>query len=234
MQMNPSMDILGTQIAPKIAILGHFRRILKQRSATCESRSRPPPSSFSLKLCVIVLHTHRYHAPKFHPNQKHHDGVLIFTHFARAAACLLLAACCWLAAAAAKPGRSTLDTKKGYKTKTGSTSSVTLTLALALTPEGGQGEVMSARAPPPHHPKSPHLDPPPQPTLPTPPPHRPSLNPPLPWGPSAYFYCGGGGGGLRTKARRRPTRDFPLGVQPHTGAGRPREIQPVLFTTDDD
>ena len=32
------------------------------------------------------------------------------------------------AAAAAKPGRSTLDTKKGYKTKTGSTSSVTLTL----------------------------------------------------------------------------------------------------------
>ena len=45
---------------------------------------------------------------------------------------LLLAACCCLlllaAAAAAKPGRSTLDTKKGYKTKTGSTSSVTLTL----------------------------------------------------------------------------------------------------------
>ena len=27
-----------------------------------------------------------------------------------------------------KPGRSTLDPKKGYKTKTGSTSSVTLTL----------------------------------------------------------------------------------------------------------
>ena len=43
---------------------------------------------------------------------------------------LLLACCCLLllAAAAAKPGRSTLDTKKGYKTKTGSTSSVTLTL----------------------------------------------------------------------------------------------------------
>ena len=40
--------------------------------------------------------------------------------------------------------------------------------------------------PPPHYPKLPHLDPPPQPTLPTPPPsplpepprHRPSLNPP--------------------------------------------------------
>ena len=89
-----------------------------------ESRSRPPPLSFSLKLCVIVLHTHRYHAPKFHPNLKHHDGVLIFSHFARAACCLLLAACCLLLAA--KPGRSTLDTKKGYKTKTGSTSSVTL------------------------------------------------------------------------------------------------------------
>ena len=40
------------------------------------------------------------------------------------ACCLLLLAA---AAAAAKPGRSTLDTKKGYKTKTGSTSSVTLT-----------------------------------------------------------------------------------------------------------
>ena len=44
-------------------------------------------------------------------------------------ACLLLA--CLLAAA--KPGRSTLDTKKGYKGKTGSTSSVTLTLTLTLT-----------------------------------------------------------------------------------------------------
>ena len=31
-----------------------------------------------------------------------------------------------------KPGRSTLDTTKGYKTKTGSTSSVTLILALTL------------------------------------------------------------------------------------------------------
>ena len=54
----------------------------------------------------------------------HHDGVLIFTHFARAVAC------CLLLLLAAKPGRSTLDTKKGYKTKTGSTSSVTLTLTL--------------------------------------------------------------------------------------------------------
>ena len=109
--------------SPKMAVFGPKLQSLKLRSATCESRSRPPPLSFLLKLCVIVLHTHRYHPPKFHPNMKHHDGVLIFTHFARAA-CLLLAA--------AKPGRSTLDTKKGYKTKTGSTSSVTLALTLAL------------------------------------------------------------------------------------------------------
>ena len=76
---------------------------------------------------MIVLHTHRYHPPQFHLNLKHHDGGLIFTHFARDAACSLL-----LAAAAAKRGRSTLDTKKGYKTKTGSTSSVTLALTLTL------------------------------------------------------------------------------------------------------
>ena len=41
---------------------------------------------------------------------------------------LLLACLLAAAAAAAKPGRSTLDTKKGYKTKIGSTSSVTLAL----------------------------------------------------------------------------------------------------------
>ena len=115
---------------PKNGCFGPKMQFLKLRSATCESRSRPPLSSFLLKLCVIVLHTHRYHPPKFHSNPKHHDGVLILAHFARAACCLLLAACCLLA----KPGRSTLDTKKGYKTKTGSTSSVTLTLALTLTP----------------------------------------------------------------------------------------------------
>ena len=119
-----------------MAAFGPKLQFLKLRSATCESGSWPPPLDFSLRLCVIVLHTHRYHAPKFHSNLKHHDGDLIFTHFVRAVACLLLAcllaACCLLAA---KPGRSTLDTKKGYKTKTGSTSSVTLalTLAVALT-----------------------------------------------------------------------------------------------------
>ena len=84
---------------PKMAVFGPKLQFLKLRSATCKSRSRPPPLSFLLKLCVIVLHTHRYHAPKFHPNLNPHDGVLIFSHFARAAACCLLlllaaAACC--------------------------------------------------------------------------------------------------------------------------------------------
>ena len=115
-------------LAQKWLFFGPKLQFLKLRSTTCESRSRPPPLSFLLNFCVIVLHTHRYHAPKFHLNLKHHDGVLIFTHFARDA--------CLLAAAAAKPGRSTLDTKKGNKTKTGSTSSVTLTL-----PCGARGTV---------------------------------------------------------------------------------------------
>ena len=118
---------------PKMAVFGPKLQFLKLRSATCDTRSRPPPLSFLLKLCVVVPHTHRYHPPKFQPNPKHDNGVLIFSHFARAACCLLLDAAA--AAAAAKPGRYTLDTKKGYKTKTGSTSSVTLvlTLTLALT-----------------------------------------------------------------------------------------------------
>ena len=110
------LNVFQGFFGPKMAVFGPKLQFLKQRSATCESRFRPPPLSSLLKLCVIVLHTHRYHPPKFQPNLKHHDGVLIFPHFARAA-CLL-----------AKPVRSTLDTKKGYKTKTGSTSSVTLTL----------------------------------------------------------------------------------------------------------
>ena len=66
--------------------------------ATCESRSRPPPLGFLLKLCVIVLHTHRYHPPKFQLNPKDHDGILIFSHFARAAA-----ACCYLLLLNLKP-----------------------------------------------------------------------------------------------------------------------------------
>ena len=126
------LNVFQGFFGPKMAVFGPKLQFLKLRSATCESRSRPPPLSFLLKLCVIVLHTHRYHAPKFQPNPKHHDRLLIFPHFARAA-CLLLACCLLLlAAAVAKPGRSTLDTKKGYKTKTGSTTSVTLDLTLAL------------------------------------------------------------------------------------------------------
>ena len=113
------LNVFQGFFGPKMAVFGPKLQFLKPRSATCESRSRPPPSSFWLKLCVIVLHTHRYHPPKFQLILKHHEGILIFAHFARAVACLLLAA---------KPRRSTLDTKKGYKTKTGSTSSVTLTL----------------------------------------------------------------------------------------------------------
>ena len=122
------LNVFRGFFGPKMAVFGPKLQFLKLTSGTCESRSRPPPLSFSLKLYVIVHHTHRYHAPKFQPNPKHHNGVLIFAHFARVAACCLLLACCLLAAPAAKPGRSTLDTKKGYKTKTGSISSVTLTL----------------------------------------------------------------------------------------------------------
>ena len=108
-----------------MAVFGAKLQFLKLRSATCDSCSWLPPLSFLLKLCVVVPHTHRYHAPKFQPNPKHHDGVLILP-ISR----VLLLAACLFAAAAAKLGRSTLDTKKGYKTKTGSTSSVTLTLTL--------------------------------------------------------------------------------------------------------
>ena len=91
------LNVFQGFFGPKMAAFGPKLQFLKLRSATCESRSRPPTLSFLLKLCVILLHTHRYHAPKFQPNLKHHDRVLIFPHFARAAACLLLA-CCLLAA----------------------------------------------------------------------------------------------------------------------------------------
>ena len=134
------LNVFQGIFGPKMAVFGPKLQFLKLRSATCDTRSRPPPLSFLLKLCVIVLQTHRYHAPKFHPNPKHHDRCPF-----RACcllACLLLAC---LLAAAAKPARSTLDTKKGYKTKTGSTSSVTLTLGLIKTEywdrAGGEGNI---------------------------------------------------------------------------------------------
>ena len=78
----------------KNGCFGPKLQFLKPRSATCDSCSRPPSLSFWLILCRVVPHTHRYHPPKFQPNPKHHDGILIFPHFARAAACLLLAAAC--------------------------------------------------------------------------------------------------------------------------------------------
>ena len=84
------LNVFHGFFGPKMAVFGPKLQFLKPRSATCESRSRSPPLSFLLKLCVIVLHTHRYHAPKHQPNPKHHDGVLIFPHFARAACLLLL------------------------------------------------------------------------------------------------------------------------------------------------
>ena len=91
------LNVVRGFFGPKMAVFGPKLQFLKLRSATAESRSRPPPLSFLLNLCVIVLHTHSYHAPKLQQNPKHHDGHLIFTHFAHAAA--------------AKPRRSTLDTK---------------------------------------------------------------------------------------------------------------------------
>ena len=90
------LNVFRGVFGPKMAVFGPKLQFLKLRSATCESHSQPPPLSFLLKLCVIVLHTHRYHPPKFQPNSKHHDGVLIFPHFARVVACLL--ACCLLLA----------------------------------------------------------------------------------------------------------------------------------------
>ena len=92
------LNVFQGFFGPKMAAFGPKVQFLKLRSTTCESRSWPPPLSYLLKLCVIVLHTHRHHPRKFQPNLKHHDGVLIFPHFARAA-CLLLAACCLLLAA---------------------------------------------------------------------------------------------------------------------------------------
>ena len=91
------LNVMQGFFGPKMAVFGPKLQLLKLGSATCESRSRPPPLSFLLKLCVIVLHTHRYHAPKFHPNLKHHDGILIFSSFRACcllAACLLACCCC--------------------------------------------------------------------------------------------------------------------------------------------
>ena len=59
------LNVFKGFFGPTMAVFGPKLQFLKPRSATCESRSRPPSLSFLLKLCVIVLHTHRYHPPKF-------------------------------------------------------------------------------------------------------------------------------------------------------------------------
>ena len=51
------LNVFRVIFGPKMAVFGPKLQFLKLRSATCESRSRPPPWSFLLKLCVIVLHT---------------------------------------------------------------------------------------------------------------------------------------------------------------------------------
>ena len=89
------LNVFHAFLGPKMAVFGPKLQFFKLRSATCESRSRPPTLSFLLKLCVILLHTHRYHPPKFRRKPKHHDGSLIFAHFAHAAACLLACCCCY-------------------------------------------------------------------------------------------------------------------------------------------
>ena len=81
------LNVFHGLFGPKMAIFGPQLQLLKLRSTTCDTRSGPPPLSFLLKLCVIVLHTHSYHAPKFQPNPKHLAGVMVFLHFARAACC---------------------------------------------------------------------------------------------------------------------------------------------------
>ena len=53
MQMAPSKDIPGTQIAQIRAFFPiffcYFLQILKPRATTCDARSRPPPLSFTLR-----------------------------------------------------------------------------------------------------------------------------------------------------------------------------------------
>ena len=86
-------NVFPGHFAQKTAVFRPKLLFLTQWSATSEFRSRPPALIFSHKRRVIVLHTHRYHPSKFPLDPRHHDGVLIFSHFARAA-CLL--ACCLL------------------------------------------------------------------------------------------------------------------------------------------
>ena len=60
------LNVFQGFFGPKMAVFGPKLQFLNLRSATCESRFWPPLLSFRLNFCVIVLHTHRYHPPKFH------------------------------------------------------------------------------------------------------------------------------------------------------------------------
>ena len=49
------LNVFQGFFGPKMAVFGPKLQFLNLRSATCDTRSRPPPLSFLLKLCVIVL-----------------------------------------------------------------------------------------------------------------------------------------------------------------------------------
>ena len=87
------LNVFPGFFGPKMAVFGPKLQFLKLRSATCESCSRPPPSSFSLKLCVIVLHTPS--STKISPESEVPRRSSDFSPF-RVCCCLLLAACCCL------------------------------------------------------------------------------------------------------------------------------------------
>ena len=139
------LNVFQGSFGPKMAVFGPTLQFLKLRSATCESRSRPPPLSFLLEPCVTVLHTHRYHPPKISLESEAPRQRSDFYPFRACCllACLLLA-CLLACLLAAKPGRSTLDTKKCYKTKTGSTSLVTLIKTEYWDRAGGGGNISYA------------------------------------------------------------------------------------------
>ena len=80
---------------PKMAGFGPKLQLLKLRSTTCESGSRPQPQSFSPKLCVIVLHNHTPSCTKISTESKPPRWRFDFYTFARAAACLLFVAACF-------------------------------------------------------------------------------------------------------------------------------------------
>ena len=51
------LNVFQGFFGPKMAVFGPKLQFLKLRSATCESRSRPPPLSFLLKtLCDCTSH----------------------------------------------------------------------------------------------------------------------------------------------------------------------------------